>query len=127
MMGDSALVGTMVKMGAMLVNADGTTVPAEFMIVAAVGVTIMDDQGAVLTLDTTTSLGTFAPLDATETATFICKSIYHGNSKVFISGTASVLLNKTEAVKTCTTLGGKLKSVTKFSKNDRIKTELALR
>ena len=122
MTGDSALVGTML-MGAMLVNADGTTVPATFMILPAPA----DGQAALLTLNTTISLGTFAPLNATDNATFICKSIYHGNSKVFISGTNSTLLNKTEAVKTCTTLGGKLKSVTKFSKNDRIKTELALR
>ena len=105
------------------VNIDGTNVPTGVTIVNAT-----EGQVAQVQFNVTSDLATLQAANSTDnTTTFVCKSIYHGNSKVFISSTNSTAVNKTVAVEMCTSLGGQLKSITSYTKNDRIRTELGLR
>lgn len=119
-MGQAVTVG--MEFTTEVVNVDGTSVPPTVMIANATA-----GQVAQIEFNVTVDLATFQPFDGTMNASYVCKSIYHGNSKVFISGTNSTAVNKTEAVAMCTALGGQLKTITKYTKNERIKTELALR
>ena len=122
MMPDTVLLGTTYD-GTTYMNADGTTVPPALTIAMAMNASLT----AVFSVNTTASLMNITSGDANITTGLLCKSIYHGNSQVFISSTNSTLLNKTAAVDTCKALGGKLKAITSFTKSERIMTELALR